>query len=109
MLKKIISATVVAAALVSGPVAASADLKLYKDVNYQGLLGTRSTTGSWNMSTVANDELSSMKNETRWGVAFWHDINRSGKCWQSGPYTYDPSFSWRDNDEVSSYALGRGC
>lgn len=30
MLKKLISATVVAAAVVTGPVAASADLKLYK-------------------------------------------------------------------------------
>lgn len=109
MLKKLISATVVAAAVVTGPVAASADLKLYKDANYKTFLGSRNTTGWWNMSGVANDELSSMKNETPWIVAFHHDANESGKCWTSGPRTYDPSFSWRDNDEVSSCSLGRGC
>lgn len=109
MFSRAISTAALVAALVVGPTAASANLFLYKHANYEGLMGYRSSMGWWNMSAAANDELSSVKNATRFNSAFWYHANRQGHCFQIGPYTNDPSFWWHDNDEVTSYGLGYGC
>lgn len=110
MIKKftivLIAGTALAAGLGS---TAYADLHMYADSNDGAWIGSRNTTGWWNMQPANNDKLSSMKNETNWGAAFWHHANRTGHCWSYGPWTADPSFHWTDNDKVTSYALGQGC
>lgn len=110
MRKSVWAGLIAAASIIAVPAAADAGtLYLYADSNYRGLIGTRSTTGFWNVTSVNNDSLSSVRNRSSWGAAFWHDSNRQGKCWYEQPWESDAQFNWLDNDEMSSFALGRGC
>ena len=56
-----------------------------------------------------NDTLSSVKNHTNWSAAFWYDAHQRGHCWDYSPKTDDPYFWWYDDNQASSFALGRGC
>lgn len=107
-----IAATAFLACLTLGaPIAAEAagTLYLYADPDYGVQIGTRTSTGWWNVTAANNDRLSSVKNRTNWTAAFWHDANRTGSCWTLAPYTNDPSFWWWDDNKVSSFGLDRPC
>ncbi len=89
---------------------AGAVLYMYEHINYQGLIGTRSTPGWWNMQSQNNDKLSSHKNITGYRFSMWEHANRGGRCiyWSAG--AQDPSYTSRDNDVASSYQLANyGC
>lgn len=108
---RLAAVALVACAAASTPVAAQAagTLYLYADPNYGVLIGTRTSTGWWNITTANNDRLSSVKNQTNWTAAFWYDANRTGHCWTQAAYTNDPSFYWWDDNQASSFSLDRSC
>ena len=113
-LSKLVSAGVLAAMLggsfaVAAPAAHSGSLELFADPHYKARIGYRTTTGSWNISRGNNDTLSSVKNHTNWSAAFWYDAHQGGHCWDYSPKTDDPYFWWYDDNQASSFALGRGC
>ena len=94
---------------VAPSVAHSGSLELFAEPHYKARIGYRTTTGSWNISRGNNDTLSSVKNHTNWSAAFWYDAHQGGHCWDYSPKTDDPYFWWYDDNQASSFALGRGC
>ncbi|EIA12734.1 hypothetical protein TICEST70_00635 [Cutibacterium acnes PRP-38] len=94
---------------VAPSVAHSSSLELFAEPDYKARIGYRTTTGSWNISKGNNDTLSSVKNHTNWSAAFWYDAHQRGHCWDYSPKTDDPYFWWYDDNQASSFALGRGC
>lgn len=62
-----------------------------------------------NMSTNANDALTSFRNYTPYSAAFWHDSNRAGRCFSAAPGDVNSGLGFWDNDKVSSFQLGRAC
>lgn len=90
---------------------ADASLKLYAESDYRALIGTFSNSMSSprNMSSNANDTLSSFNNDTGYTVAFWHDANAKGRCFSGAPRTKAAWFAIWDDNKVSSFQLGRGC
>lgn len=61
------------------------------------------------MSSNANDTLSSYKNQTSYTVAFWHDANGKGSCFDAAPYTNAAWFAFWDDNAISSFQVGGGC
>lgn len=94
---------------VAPSVAHSGSLELFAEPHYKARIGYRTTTGGWNISRGNNDTLSSVKNHTNWSAAFWYDAHQGGHCWDYSPKTDDPYFWWYDDNQASSFALGRGC
>ncbi len=97
--------------LLIAPVAAEAALHLYADSDYKTWLGSFSNKMSKprNMSSGANDRLSSFKNETGYYVAFYHDANGGGRCFTGDPKSKAAWFGFWDDNKVSSFQLGRSC
>ena len=113
-LPKLVSVGVLAARLrgslvVAAPAAHSDSLELFAEPHYKARIGYRTTTGSWNITARNNDTLSPVKNHTKWSSAFWYDANLKGHCWDYSPKTEDLYFWWYDDNQASSFALGRGC
>lgn len=84
-------------------------LEMYADSNFHGLIAKQTKVGYYNFNKNQNDSLSSVKNQTPYGAAFWYDVNQKGHCWDYKPWTNDSSFWWKDHDEASSYGLGHRC
>lgn len=106
IMKSLMRAGAAALALTTTAIApAGAVLYMYEHINYQGLMGTRSVQGSWNMASQNNDELSSLENITPWYASMWVDANQRGRCVAWAPGFRDPSFRSGDNDVMSSYRL----
>lgn len=84
---------------------------IYADANYRGWLGSfsQAMTTHHNMSTNANDALTSFRNYTPYSAAFWHDSNRAGRCFSAAPGDVNSGLGFWDNDKVSSFQLGRAC
>ncbi len=97
--------------LLAATAPAQAALDLYADANYRGWLGSfsQAMTTHHNMSTNANDALTSFRNYTPYSAAFWHDSNRAGRCFSAAPGDVNSGLGFWDNDKVSSFQLGRAC
>ena len=112
--RKIVGGGVVAAGMGATVLAAAsapskAVLEMYADSNFHGLIAKQTKVGYYNFNKNQNDSLSSVKNQTPYGAAFWYDVNQKGHCWDYKPWTNDSSFWWKDHDEASSYGLGHRC
>lgn len=105
-----IGAAALGCALAAGP-AQAASLYLYAEPNYKALIGTFTSAmaSPHNMSTNADDTLSSFNNTTAYSVAFWHEKNGTGYCFTGAPRSKVGSFAFWDDNHVSSFQLGRAC
>lgn len=72
-------------------------------------IAKQTKVGYYNFNKNQNDSLSSVKNQTPYGAAFWYDVNQKGHRWDYKPWMNDSSFWWKDHDEASSYGLGHRC
>lgn len=100
-----------AALALSAASPAQAALELYADANYKGWLGafTSAMSSPHNMSTNANDALTSFRNITPYSAAFYHDKNGGGRCFTARPGDQNAGLGFWDNDKISSFQLGRSC
>jgi len=114
LLKKCVVSMVIglAASLTIGAgVAQAGSLTLYAEKNYRAWIGEfwSAMSSPWNMSDNANDTLSSYTNDTPYSVAFAYDRDLRGHCFTGKPGQHDPAFWWYDDNEVSSFQIGRAC
>lgn len=102
--------TLALGALAAAP-ASAGNLYLYAEKNYLAKIGTfwSAMNTPHNMSTNANNTLSSFDNQTAFSVAFWHDANGKGGCFTGKPNSKVSAFAWWDDNAVSSFQIGRAC
>lgn len=83
---------------------------IYDDLNWVGLLGSRSTTsGAQNVSTGANDKTSSWENERGTGARWYTDANSSGTCRSMPANSEDSYVGDTYNDKLTSWATNGTC
>lgn len=103
-----------AIALVSAAPAQGA-LLLYAESNFRVQIGSFSNAmGTYrNVSGENNDVLSSFKNQTGFSVAFWHHANGShtpnNPCFTGKPNSQAAWFAFDDDNQMTSFQLGRSC
>ena len=83
---------------------------IFKDADYVGLLGYRGGgQGLKNLSTVANDEMSSWTNKISYTGAWYVHENAGGGCFQMNSWTNNRYVGFAYNDIMSSWRTNGGC
>lgn len=115
--RKLFAGVLIAGALGAGAAPASAALFecpsnkmcLFKDSNFNGLLGYRSGgQNTTNISYNNNDEMSSWSNKSGYLGAWYEDANGRGNCYAMNSYTNNSYVGYWFNDEASSWRTNGG-
>ena len=108
--------TLVAWGALSGPAMADASqcpasrVCLFSDSNYVGLLGYRQAgLALTNISSSANDKLTSWINKTSTNARWYVDANGGGGCNNMMSNDEDAALSFWDDNEASSWATNGKC
>lgn len=116
--KKLFSGVLIAASLAAGASSASAALTevpkgsvgIFKNADYHGLLGYRSGGGGLrNMSTVANDEMSSWANRSNYAGAWYEHADGKGACYTMNSWTNNRYVGYWFNDLATSWRTNGAC
>lgn len=116
--RKLFAGVLIAGALGAGAAPASAALFecpsnkmcLFKDSNFNGLLGYRSGgQNTTNISYNNNDEMSSWSNKSGYLGAWYEDADGRGNCYAMNSYTNNSYVGYWFNDKASSWRTNGGC
>lgn len=116
--KRIFAGALIAGALGAGAAPATAALSecpsnrvcLFKDRDFNGLLGYRSgNLSTVNISYTNNDETSSWSNKTGYLGAWYADADGRGGCYAMNSYTNNSYVGFSFNDKASSWRTNGGC
>lgn len=119
-IKKMLLGVSAAALLVAGLAAPSAHagsslcpasrVCIYSNNNYVGLLGYRTAgLGVMNVSSGANDKMSSYENKTGTNARWYHDANAKGSCVNMLAHKSDNDINIIDDNELTSWATNGAC